>query len=55
MDGRWLTILLTLVLPAALIGLTIAKFSSNVVAIFVLMGVMVGGGLYMVSYTETYA
>lgn len=55
MDGRWLAVLLTLLLPAALIGLTVAEFSSNVVAIFGLLGVMVGGALYLVSYTETYA
>lgn len=55
MDGRWLTVLLTLILPAALIGLTIADFSSNVVAIFALLAVMVGGAFYLLSYTEAYA
>ena len=55
MDGRWLTVLLTIVLPVALIGLTVAEFSSNVVAIFGLLGVMVGGALYLLSYSETFA
>ena len=55
MDGRWPTVLLTILLPVALIGVTIADFSSNVVAIFALLGVMVGGALYLLSYTETYA
>ena len=55
MDGRWLTVLLTLIVPIVLIGLTIAEFSSNIVAIFALFGVMIGGALYLLSYTETYA
>ena len=54
MDGRWLTVLLTLVLPAALIGLTAAYFHSNPVAIFGLLAVMVGGGFYLLTYTETF-
>ena len=55
MDGRLLTVLLLLVLPAALIGLTVAKFSSNPVSIMALLAVMVVGAFYLVSYTETFA
>ncbi|HYB77614.1 MAG TPA: hypothetical protein VEE83_02890 [Thermoplasmata archaeon] len=55
MDGRLLTILLFLVLPAALIGLTIAEFSSNPVSIFALIAVMLVGTFYLLSYKETFA
>ena len=55
MDGRLLTVLLTLLLPAALLGVTIVYFSSNPVAIFSLLAVMVGGAFYLLSYTETFA
>lgn len=55
MDGRWLTLLLTIVLPAALIALTVEVFSSNPVAILVLLGVMIAGGFYLLSYTESFA
>ena len=55
MDGRWLTVLLTLILPAVLVGVTVLDFSSNVIAIFALLAVMVGGALYLVSYSESYA
>jgi hypothetical protein len=55
MDGRLLTVLLTLVLPAVLLGVTILYFASNPVSIFVLFGVMVAGGCYLLTYTETFA
>ena len=55
MDGRWLTVLLLLVLPAALIGVTIEFFSSNPVSIFTLLAVMVIGALYLLTYTESFA
>jgi hypothetical protein len=54
MDGRWLTALLLLVLPAALIGVTIAFFSSNPVSIFVLLATMVVGAFYLLTYSETF-
>lgn len=55
MDGRWVTLLLLLVLPAALIGVTIQFFSSNPVSIFTCLAVMVVGAFYLLSYTETFA
>jgi len=55
MDGRLLTLLLLIVLPAALIGLTVEEFSSNPVAIMGLLAVMIVGAFYLVSYTETFA
>jgi len=55
MDGRLVTLLGLLVLPAALIGLTVAEFSSNPVAIFALLAVMIVGAFYLLSYTESFA
>lgn len=55
MDGRLTTVLLLLVLPAALIGVTVLEFSSNPVAIFGLLAVMIVGGFYLLTYTETFA
>jgi hypothetical protein len=53
MDGRLLTVLLLLVVPAALIGVTVLEFSSNPVAIFALLALMVAGGFYLLTYTES--
>lgn len=55
MDGRWVVLLLFLVLPAALIGVTIALFASNPVAILVLIGTMIVGAMYLLTYRETFA
>ena len=55
MDGRLFTVLVLLVLPAALIGLTALEFSSNPVAIFALLAVMIVGVFYLVSYAESFA
>jgi hypothetical protein len=55
MDGRLVTVLLAFVLPAVLMGVTVAFFASNPVSIFVLLAVMVAGGLYLLTYTETFA
>ncbi len=55
MDGRWVTLLLLIALPAALIGVTIEFFSSNPVSIFVLLAAMVIGGFYLLTYNETFA
>lgn len=54
MDGRLLTVLLALILPAALVGVTVVWFSSNPVAILVEFGVMIAGGLYLLTYAETF-
>jgi len=55
MDGRLVTVLLLLVLPGALIGVTVAEFHSNPVSIMGLLAVMIVGVFYLVSYTETFA
>ena len=54
MDGRLITILLTLVLPAALIGVTIWRLSINPLAILGLLVVMVGGAFYLLTYDESF-
>jgi len=55
MDGRLLTVLGLLVLPAVLVGVTVFEFSSNPVAIVGLFAVMIVGSFYLVSYTESFA
>jgi len=55
MDGRLFIVLALLVLPAILIGVTIADFHTNPVAIFGLIAVMIVGAFYLVSYTEAFA
>jgi hypothetical protein len=54
MDGRTVVVLATLVVPAALIGVTVAVFSSNPVSIFVLIGVMMVGAIYLLTYRESF-
>ena len=54
MDGRWPAALLTLVLPAVLIAVTVAKFASNPVAVLSLVAVMFGGMFYLLSYAEMF-
>ena len=55
MDGRLFTLLVAIVLPAVLIGVTIAYFHSNPVSIFALLAVMIAGSFYLLSYTESFA
>ncbi|MGP8073324.1 MAG: hypothetical protein ACLPZM_09430 [Thermoplasmata archaeon] len=55
MDGRILTVLLLLVLPAALIGVTVYAFASNPLTIFILLAAMVAGGFYLLSYNSSFA
>ncbi len=50
MNGRILAALVVLVIPAALIGVTVYLFSSNPLSIMALVGLMAVGGLYMVTY-----
>jgi len=44
-----------LILPAALIGVTVFEFHSNPLSIFALVAVMVAGAFYLLSYTESFA
>ena len=55
MDGRIFVVGLTLILPAVLIGATVAWFSTNPVALLVLFSVMLLGALYLLSYSETFS
>lgn len=54
MDGRHWTVLLTLVAPILLIGVTAWRFSSNPLAIVALFTVMIGGSLYLLTYNESF-
>ena len=55
MEGRLLTFLLFIALPAVLMAVTVALFHSNPVSILVLIGVMLVGGFYLLSYSESLA
>ncbi|MGI0128688.1 MAG: hypothetical protein ACREDE_07905 [Thermoplasmata archaeon] len=55
MDGRWYTLILLFGIPAVGIAATIAWFSANPLAIFVALGAIVLGSLYLLTYTETFA
>ncbi|MCI4365533.1 MAG: hypothetical protein L3K10_05680 [Thermoplasmata archaeon] len=55
MDGRLFTVVFLLLLPAVLIGVTVVRFASNPLAIFVLLAMMVAGAFYLLSYTATFA
>jgi len=55
MDGRLFTVLFALVLPAALMGVTIVWFASNPVSILALFAVMIAGGYYLLTYSESFA
>jgi hypothetical protein len=54
MDGRLFTVLVLMAAPAALIGVTVVWFASNPVAILMLIGVMIIGGFYLMTYRETF-
>jgi hypothetical protein len=55
MDGRLFTVLVFLVVPAALIGVTIAAFHSNPISILAEIGAMIVGAFYLLTYRETFA
>jgi hypothetical protein len=54
MDSRLLIVLLTFVLPAVLIAVTIWRFASNPLSILALVLVIIGGALYLLTYTDTF-
>lgn len=54
MDGRLITVLLTIVLPLVLIAVVVYRFSSNPLSILGLRVVMIGGGLYLLTYADTF-
>lgn len=55
MNGRWFTLVFLFAIPVVGIAATIAWFSSNPIAIFVALGAIVMGALYLLTYTETFA
>ncbi len=55
MDGKLFTLIAFFVLPAALLGVTIGLFSSNPLAIFTLIAVMLVGAFYLLTYRESFA
>ncbi|HEV2519495.1 MAG TPA: hypothetical protein VGX00_02580 [Thermoplasmata archaeon] len=54
MDGRLVTALTTLLVPAVLIGITVWKFAANPLAMLILISTMVAGTLYLLTYRETF-
>ena len=54
MDGRFVALLGTQLAPAVLIGVTIWQFASNPLALLTEIAVMVGGAMYLLSYTESF-
>lgn len=54
MDGRLFSALVLLVLPVALLGLTVLEFHSNPIAILGLLAVMIAGSFYLLTYSETF-
>lgn len=51
-QGKTLAALIGLGIPSVLIGLTIAFFASNPLSIVIEVTVLLGGGFYLVTYTE---
>jgi hypothetical protein len=54
-DGRWIVIGLTIVLPAILMVVTVAYYATNPVSMLVLFSVMLFGCLYLLSYTDAFS
>jgi hypothetical protein len=54
MDGKLVTGIGLLAVPAILMGVTIAWFASNPVSIFALIAVMLVGAFYLLTYRETF-
>jgi hypothetical protein len=54
MDGKLVVAIGLLIVPAALIGITIAWFSSNPVSIFAMIALMILGAFYVLTYRESF-
>ncbi|MCI4358106.1 MAG: hypothetical protein L3J95_00940 [Thermoplasmata archaeon] len=54
MDGRVVTAFFTFLIPAVLIAVTVWKFASNPLSFLILVSTMVAGGLYLLTYRETF-
>lgn len=55
MDGRYIVVGLAILLPAVLMGVTVAWFSTNPLTMLVLFAVMLLGCVYLVSYSDTFS
>lgn len=55
MDGRAIVVGLTIVAPAVLMGVTVAWFSTNPFVMLLLFSTMLLGGLYLLSYGDTFS
>lgn len=54
-DGRFIVVGLTIVLPAVLMVATVAWFSTNPISMLVLLSVALLGCLYLISYTDAFS
>jgi hypothetical protein len=54
MDGKLVTAVGLLLVPGALIGVTVAWFSSNPVSIFAMLALMTVGGFYLLTYRDVF-
>ena len=52
MDGKVVTGIGLLAIPAALLAVTVAWFSANPVAIFTFLALMIVGAFYLLTYPE---
>jgi hypothetical protein len=54
MDGKLVTGIGLLLIPGALIGVTVAWFASNPVSIFAMIALMIIGGFYLLTYRDAF-
>jgi hypothetical protein len=54
-DGRWFTVIFLLILPAAMIAVSMLWFGSNPIAIFSAFAAMIAGAFYLLTYTDSFA
>jgi hypothetical protein len=55
MDGRWFTVIVLIVLPAVLVGVTVEWFAANPLALLAEFGAIIAGSLYLLTYTDAFA
>lgn len=54
MDGRVGALVVTQLLPAVLIGVTVWQFASNPIALLAEVAAMVVGAIYILTYADTF-
>lgn len=55
MDGKLITGIGLLLIPAVLLGAVVVWLSSNPIWIFILLSAMVAGAIYLLTYREAFA